>query len=122
MSYRPYPDADRALSHVRRGKQPNAEAGPWLSGRFVSGFDGPGISGSVTITASDSSLTYELNAAGGFSGPLPAGRQTGGTIAIGESSTVQVVEVVPWTPQEYERWRRTGFPPGSGWEPPQTDA
>jgi hypothetical protein len=41
-----------------------------------------------------------------------------GSIIVGESSSSQVVEIRPWTAEEYERWQRTGFPPGSGWEPP----
>ncbi|MFD9004502.1 hypothetical protein ACFV0T_26675 [Streptomyces sp. NPDC059582] len=48
--------------------------------------------------------------------------QMRGSITIGESSDTQVVEIRPWTAEEYKRWERTGFPPGSGWEPPQTES
>lgn len=42
----------------------------------------------------------------------------GGSITIGDPDSLQSFEILPWTKEQYERWLRTGFPPGSGWEPP----
>jgi hypothetical protein len=110
MTYRPYPDVNRARHQIERhhpAPQPSA-----LQVQMAEG-----ARKALTVAAE---VVRPL--AEGLRGMRVAAPAIGaGSLTIGDPSKARTFEIVPWTREEHERWQRTGFPPGSGWEPQQME-
>jgi hypothetical protein len=112
MTHRPYPDADRARHQIERHDD---ETPPYSEPRPLTPFEQKLAEGAQAALLRVAPIAAGLRAA--FQ-PRPAG---GGSLTVARPADAQVFKARPWTAEEYQRWERTGFPPGSGWEPPQDD-
>lgn len=129
VSHRPYPDTDRALRQVARhttGTAPHPmfvmDGSTGVIVKWPKAPEGWSEAAAAKAGAPIRALVESVGRVRVSAPALTIGRPSNGSITVGKSSGVEVTGIRPWTPAEYERWQRTGFPPGSGWEPPRTES